>query len=79
MISIQKEFWDSVCVCVFLVFMEAMDGSSLLNDLRPPSNHDEIFMQRSLVFADSLKVIIFFFNIFSNLIGFCYNVRKWTL
>ncbi|KAL7609139.1 protein ABIL2 isoform X1 [Lactuca sativa] len=35
--------------------MEAMDGSSLLNDLRPPSNHDEIFMQRSLVFADSLK------------------------
>ncbi|KAK1438535.1 hypothetical protein QVD17_04344 [Tagetes erecta] len=26
-----------------------------VNDLHPPSNHDEIFMQRSLIFADSLQ------------------------
>ncbi|XP_024995519.1 protein ABIL3-like isoform X3 [Cynara cardunculus var. scolymus] len=36
--------------------MEAKDtSSSSPSNLHPPSNYDEIFMQRSLLFADSLK------------------------
>lgn len=38
---------------VVLSPMEAKDKSS--SNLHPPSNYDEIFMQRSLLFADSLK------------------------
>nr|GEZ28713.1 protein ABIL2 [Tanacetum cinerariifolium] len=35
--------------------MEAKYTSSPLNGLHPTTNNDEIFMQRSLIFADSLK------------------------
>lgn len=37
------------------VSMEAKDTSSPINGLHSTSNYDEIFMQRSLIFADSLK------------------------
>lgn len=37
------------------MFMEAMNRSCSANDHHPPSSYDEAFMQRSLIFADSLK------------------------
>ncbi|KAL4570636.1 hypothetical protein LXL04_026295 [Taraxacum kok-saghyz] len=35
--------------------METINRSLPVDDLHPPSNYDDIFMKRSLVFADSLK------------------------
>lgn len=43
-----------VCVCVFLQ-VSSVYVSMEANDLHPTSNYDEIFMQRTLLFADSLK------------------------